>query len=167
MNQFAPYLGALKAVAIIAALLAVFGFGHRTGAQGVQAKWDRERLAAVQQAENNRLLRQAAINRIDRTGAARAKRQAATDQSIADKVQHVPLTLPLLPGTFRVLHDAAASGQAVDDSRALDADPVAPRTVARTLASNYADARADKANLEELQAIIRASGCFAVGDAVE
>jgi hypothetical protein len=42
MNFLAPYLGIAKAIAIIAAALALFGAGHHFGAQGVQADWSKE-----------------------------------------------------------------------------------------------------------------------------
>lgn len=71
----APYLGIAKLVAVLAVVAAIFGAGHRMGANGVQAEWDddslkRERaemIAIAQrlaenkaleaiQAENNRLI---------------------------------------------------------------------------------------------------------------
>jgi hypothetical protein len=131
------------------------------GGDSVRAEWGAEKLAAETRAETLRLLSQGKINRIDRAGVARAQKQAAVDQSILEKVEiNVPSTLPMLPGSFRLQHDAAAAGKETDDTGAADADPVAPRTVAKTLTRNYADARSDKQNLEELQAIVRASGCF-------
>lgn len=165
MNPFsiipAPYRMLAAVIAIAAASTGLLWTGHHYGAQGVQAEWDKEKLAAEMQAENNRLLRQSAINKIDTAGAAKAKKQAATDQSILAKVEtNVPNTLPMLPGSFRVQHDAAATGKEADDSEPLDAAPVSPRAVATSISKNYASARSDKANLEELQAIVRASGCF-------
>jgi hypothetical protein len=164
LNLIQPQYKAIAiGLAILAAVIGLLWTGHHYGAQGVQAEWDREKLQAEQQAEQNRMLRQGAINKIDNAGAVRAKKQAATDQSIIAKVdKNVPDTLPMLPGSFRVQHDAAAAGKEIDDSGAVAAAPVAPRAVARTVTANYADARSDKANLTELQAIVRASGCFEV-----
>jgi hypothetical protein len=42
MNFLSPYLGIAKAIALIAAALALFGAGHHFGAQGVQADWSKE-----------------------------------------------------------------------------------------------------------------------------
>jgi hypothetical protein len=42
MNFLTPYLGIAKAIAVIAAALALFGAGHHFGAQGVQADWSKE-----------------------------------------------------------------------------------------------------------------------------
>lgn len=152
-----PYLGALKAAAVVAGLLFVFHVGGKIK----QAEWDRASLEAEKSADRDRFVRQEKIYAIDTKGAARAKNQAVADQTILLQVEkHVPITLPMLPGSFRLQHDAAATGKEIDDSSPPDADPVAPRTVATTTARNYISAREDKANLEELQAIIRASGCF-------
>jgi hypothetical protein len=135
------------------------------GGNAVRVEWQEEQLQAEQQAENNRLLAQAAINKIDRAGAAKAKKQAATDQSILAKVEsNVPNTLPLLPGSFRVQHDSDATGEEADDTRTSIARPVAPKDVARTVSANYADARSDKERLRELQKIARESGCFDIED---
>lgn len=131
------------------------------GADGVRAEWSAEKVAAENQAEVLRLTRQGNINKIDAASAPKRQKQVKVDQSIIDKVEtNVPSTLPLLPGSFRVQHDAAATGEEINDSSAVDAAPVAPRTVAKTVSRNYANARSNQADLEELQAIVRASGCF-------
>lgn len=119
------------------------------------------KLTAETQAETLRLAGQHKINQIDRTFVAKTEKQAKVDRTISDKVeQNVPSTLPLLPGSFRVQHDAAATGEEIDDSRTADAAPVAPRTVASTITRNYKSARSDKERLAELQEVVRASGCF-------
>jgi hypothetical protein len=161
MNPFAKYKAIAIGIAILAAAIGLLWTGHHYGAQGVQAKWDRERLQAEIQAENNRLLAQSRINKIDNAGAAKAKKQAAIDQSIIAKVpEYAPSSLPLLPGSVRVLHDAAATGQKIDDSSTAHASSVAVKDLAATTIANYSAARSDQAALEELQAIVRASGCF-------
>jgi hypothetical protein len=121
------------------------------------------KLAAETQAETLRLAGQHKINTIETKYVAKAEKQAKIDRNISDKVeQNVPSTLPLLPGSFRVQHDAAATGEETDDSRTADAAPVAPRAVATTITRNYESARSDKERLEEMQAIVRASGCFEI-----
>lgn len=161
MNPFATYKAIAIGIAILVAAVGLLWTGHHYGAQGVQAKWDREKLAAEHQAETLRIMRQAAINKIDNAGAAKAKKQAAIDQTIIAKVpEYAPDSLPLLPGSVRVLHDAAATGQKIDDSSAAHASPVAVKDLAATTIANYSAARSDQAALEELQAIVRASGCF-------
>lgn len=49
MNALAPYLGMLKAVAVIAAVLGLFASGVKVGGDRIQAKWDaaeKSRIAA-------------------------------------------------------------------------------------------------------------------------
>jgi hypothetical protein len=116
-------------------------------------------LQQVAQAEQSRLLRQANVNRQVISAANKRRQQGESKRTIERKVDEIPHNLPMLPPEFRVLHDAAATGK-VDDPTALAGTPVAAKTVARTLADNYTDARSNAATLEELQAVVRASGCF-------
>lgn len=133
--------------------------GWRLGAQVDELK-----LAMETQAETARLAAQSAINSITHKAAQETRKKKAAEAAINRRVENVPTDLPLLPPAFRVLHDAAATGKAPDDSTPLVADPVAPRTVAAAIAGNYAAARENARTLEELQAIVAASGCF---DAVQ
>ncbi len=61
LNFLSPYLGALKAAAIIAACLVLFWAGHHFGAQGVQSKWDAE-IAWRKQVENAAILKRTQEN---------------------------------------------------------------------------------------------------------
>lgn len=151
----------LKLAAIVLALVAAFASGMKVEHDRNQKRITAEKLQAEIQSENNRLLAQSRINKIDRSGASRAKKQAETDQSTLAKVdKYAPRSLPLLPGSVRVLHDAAATGQEIDDSSAANASPVAVADLASTTARNYIAARSNERDLEELQAIVRVSGCF-------
>lgn len=51
MKFIEPYIGAFKALAVLCVALALLWIGHRFGAQGVQAKWDRE--TAQRKADEN------------------------------------------------------------------------------------------------------------------
>ena len=63
---------------------------------------------------------------------------------------------PPLSPSFRVLHDAAASGsQAAENPGRADAAPVPVADAAETIAANYATCRTDQARLAALQDIIR------------
>lgn len=136
---------------------------YSIGKQVSQSECQQEKLAALATAEEGRLLAQKSINAIDTKSVKKKQKQAVADRSIIEQVdKNVPSTLPMLPGGFRLLHDAAAAGQKIDDTAKADADPVAPGTVAKTIARNYQSGREDKTNLEDLQAIVRASGCFAI-----
>jgi len=151
------------AAVVLVALAGTHWKAYDLGKTKIRAEWQAEKLQLEQQAENNRLLAQSRINKIDRAGAARAKKQADVDQStLAKGDQYAPSTLPLLPGSVRVFHDAAATGQKIDDSRTASAVPVPASHLAITSARNYTIARRDQATLEELQAIVKASGCFDV-----
>ena len=60
-----------------------------------------------------------------------------------------------LPGSFRVLHDRAASGGKETEAPAgTDAAPVPAEVAAQTVAENYRIARENAARLEALQALI-------------
>jgi hypothetical protein len=147
-----------------AAALAAAGFGAGWQVNGwrINAAWSAEKLAAEQQAENNRLLAQAAVNKAGSAHAKKAAKERVIVQTrIVEVEKYVPSSLPMLPGDFRLYHDAAAAGQEIDDSKRADAAPVAPKDVAVTLAENYAEARYDQGRLTALQEIVRASGCFA------
>ena len=63
---------------------------------------------------------------------------------------------PPLSPSFRVLHDAAASGsQAAENPGGTDAAPVPVADAAETIRENYATCRTDQARLAALQEIIR------------
>lgn len=65
----------------------------------------------------------------------------------------IPAATPDLPGGWRVLHDAAASGRFPESPGGLDAsgaDPVPVAAAAETLAANY---QACRANAEQLTAL--------------
>ena len=63
---------------------------------------------------------------------------------------------PPLSPSFRLLHDAAATGsQAAENPGGTDAAPVPVADVAETIAANYATCRTDQARLAALQDIIR------------
>ena len=89
--------------------------------------------------------------------------QAAQDRVLyRDIIKEVPIyvpsDLPVLSGSFRVLHDAAASGRALPeagDSSRTDAASVTAQELAVTLVDNYAACREDRGRLEALQRVMR------------
>ena len=142
------------------AFVAIAGAGavyeRHAGESIVQKKWDAEKAQAVVQAENIRLLNQAAIGKqADKYIVKQAAAKVIYKTIIKEVEKYVPNTLPMLPGGFRLLHDAAAEGVTVDGTSGVDAAPVAPSVVAKTVADNYADCRADQDRLEALQAIVK------------
>ena len=144
----------------VVACVALAGAGaiyeRHAGEAIVQKKWDAEKSQAVMQAENIRLLNQAAIGKqADKFNTKQAVAKVVYQTITKEVTKYVPNTLPLLPGDFRLLHDAAAEGVAIDDTKRANASPVAPATVAATIASNYANCNADQDKLETLQAIVK------------
>ena len=144
----------LLAVVVLAGAGAVYE--RHAGEAIVQKKWDAETTQAALQAESLRLLNESAIRK--QADVFNVKQAAAkvVYQTITKEVAtYVPNTLPMLPGGFRSLHDAAAEGVAIDDTAGANAAPVAPSTVASTISANYAACREDQDKLEALQAIVR------------
>jgi hypothetical protein len=142
-------------LAVLLAIAAAGGAGYWRGAKDVRAEWQTEKLQAEQQAEQNRLLRQSAVNKTAKIYAEKSAKSRETAQSNLAKVdRYAPTDFPPLPGAFRVWHDAAAAGEALDDQPGLDAYAVSLKEVETTIAYNYADCRDDKERLKSLQEII-------------
>ena len=145
---------ALLAFVVLAGAGAVYE--RNAGKAVIQKAWDSEKAQAELQAESNRLLNESAIRKEKDKFIVKQAAAKVVYQTITKEVtKYVPNTLPMLPAGFRLLHDAAAEGIAVDDSSGVDASPVAPRVVAETVANNYANCRQDQDRLEALQAIVR------------
>ena len=143
-------------LAIVALCLGIEIHGQHRGAARIQALWDKETAAAEVQAETLRILRQSSIDKsATKYAVKQAKQQVIVKTIIKEVDRYVPNSLPMLPAGFRVLHDAAAAGEAIDDTRLADAAPVAPAVVARTVAENYATCNDEKYRLSTLQDIIR------------
>lgn len=155
----------IKAVAaLIAALFLagvewkVYSMGKRSGIEQVQAKWEAQIRASEKQAAEQAAAQQKVITKTVTKFVEKAAQERIVYRDIIREVEnYVPNTLPMLPGDFRVLHDAAAAGvtppEAGDPVRA-DAAPVAPSVVAETLADNYAACRYDQERLGALQQIV-------------
>ena len=144
----------LLAFVVLAGAGAVYE--RHTGEAIVQKKWDAEKAQAALQAESLRLLNESAIRK--QADVFNVKQAAAkvVYKTITKEVEkYVPNSLALLPPGFRLLHDAAAEGVAVDDTAGVDAAPVSPRQVASTVSANYAACREDQDKLEALQGIVR------------
>lgn len=121
-----------------------------------QAKLDAIERAAQERAKQNQ---QVITKTITKFVTKAAEDRVVYRDQIKEVEKYVPSTLPLLPADFRVYHDAAAAGvpiPAAGDTARADAAPVAPTTVAATIADNYAACRYDQERLEALQAIVRA-----------
>jgi hypothetical protein len=144
----------LAAAALL--LLALVGAGwkiHHTiymsGVHDTEAKY-----AAA--AEADRVMKQEGIDNVSSTFVAKAVKSRTIVQSNAEKVaQYAPDTFPPLPGSFRLWHDAAAAGKALDDQPRIDAPSVSLKATSATIAYNYAACLYDQQRLESLQAIVK------------
>jgi hypothetical protein len=74
---------------------------------------------------------------------------------IKEVFHYVPSDTCILPAGFRLLHDAAASGELPNPARSADAQPVTAQDVATTIASNYQQSREIATQLEALQEWVR------------
>ena len=148
-----------KWVALAALVAAADGWGYVRGASSVQAAWSEERInqsVAVVRIQ----ARQAQIN--ERVVTQYVDRVRTVREAGETIVREVPVYVPAqcdadgrLPAGWRVLHDAAASGQPADAARAADAQPVAPDAAAETVARNYLTCRETAEQLTALQQWVR------------
>ena len=66
--------------------------------------------------------------------------------------RYVPVDIPALPGSFRLLHDAAAQGTPLPETPdGTHAAPVAPQDLANTIITNYSACRVNAERLRSLQ----------------
>lgn len=149
------YIRMIVIAGVLAAMAGAIGYAHHKGAHSVQVKWDAEKVAAANQAEMLRLEHQSAITTAAVTSKAKSEKIRYITKTIIKEVEkYAPANLPMLPPSFRVYHDAAAEGEAIDDTKIADAAPVATSVVAKTVAANYGACNDDKQRLETLQAIL-------------
>lgn len=73
-------------------------------------------------------------------------------------VKEIPVYIPadsMLPGGFRLLHDAAVRSEFPESARSADASPVNTQDVARTVAENYGTCNEFREQLVSLQDWVR------------
>ena len=157
MTKLLPSWVMWLALAVLVA--AATGWGWVKGAASVQAEWDAER--AVQTIAVLRVeVKQAEVT--ERVVTQYVDRVRTVREAGETIVREVPVYVPAqcdpdgrLPAGWRVLHDAAASGQPADPARTADAQPVAPDTAAATVARNYGTCRETAEQLTALQQWVR------------
>jgi predicted acylesterase/phospholipase RssA len=118
--------------------------GTRTGAE-LQAALEREKARQAQVVEK------VVVEYRDRVKVIKEK-----GDEIVKAVPYYVRASCALPGGWRVLHDAAASGSFPEDpdGAIAAAEPVEGVAAAETVASNYAACRADQARLAALQQLL-------------
>lgn len=169
--MFGPTGPSLTFKLLIAVLAVVFllGVGAKTGyefSEGQHAQKENAELKAM--IELSQKLRAGA----DELAKLRAKRetvQRAKDTQITKDAARYEQDTPVaqrvvLPGTWRVRHDAAATGQPAAPGSLADGagEAVTDAAAIETVTDNYESCRADKRRLEDFQAhwrLIEATGC--------
>lgn len=147
------YLFVGLGTALIVGLVSGYMHAYSRGEDSVRDLWLKDRL--VQQAEISRLQAAQALaatevvtQYVDRIQVVREKAKTI--------VKEVPVYVPLdscdLPGGFRVLHDAAATGSDLPDAASLaDAAAAPAQDVAETVAENYSACHEISERLSALQ----------------
>ncbi len=154
-------LGLLVAVVLGWGEWKLYAKGRDAGRAEVQARWDKqtqlEQLTVAQQAATQQKAVDQAMARYEQQ---RTRERVIYRDIIKEVPTYVPSDLPVLPGSFRLLHDAAATGSELPEAGGADGVdeahiPVAE--IAETIAKNYASCRLDQSRLEALQQILRAN----------
>jgi hypothetical protein len=136
--------------------VALIGFGWVKGASQVHAEWDaaisKQTIQVAQVKQHQAEITTEVVTKyVDKI-----KLVHDQGETIIKEVSHyVPSDTCILPAGFRLLHDAAASGELPDATRSADAQPVTAQDVASTIASNYQQSREIATQLESLQEWVR------------
>lgn len=135
------------------------GWGYTRGATAVQDRWDKR---SAEQSSVVARVRQHQAEVTERVVTQYVDRVRVIERAADAVIREVPIYVPAqcdadgrLPAGWRVLHDAAASGQPADPTRAADAQPVAPDAAADTVARNYLTCRETAEQLTALQQWVR------------
>jgi len=146
-------------LALAAVALALFGYGWLKGAQHGESKIDKLEAKALKEGARIVTLRGAVTTRIETKYLPQLVRQEVITETIVKEVPvYVSASDPDMPGGFRLLHDAAAAGRVPDPTGIPDAAAVAAADVARTIAQNYGQCRADQLRLQGLQEWVTEQG---------
>lgn len=134
-------------------LIASHLFAYLAGGRTVQADWDKSRLSQISRAAAVQI-RQAntekdvVIQYVDRVKTVRVQGETL----IREVPKYVPIDSCALPGGFRLLHDAAASGSELPSpASGADAAPIPAQDAAETIVANYTDCRENAERLMALQ----------------
>jgi hypothetical protein len=156
LDPIRPYLPIVYAVGVALILSVTFVGGCNYGGDRVQAKWDKS--VAKGKAEVERLKSEAGkvTVRVETKTVEVVRTVKVKGDTIVRQVPiYISRDLPELPGAFRVLHDAAATGALPNPASFPDATPIAPQDVASTTADNYTACRVNAATLAGLQEWVR------------
>jgi hypothetical protein len=124
---------------------------YRAGQAERQGLWDAATTAQAEadrkaQGQQQEITTRTVTEHVDRVRTIHEK-----GETIVQRVPvYVPLDSPLLPGGWRVLHDAAAASELPPPPGSAEAAPVEPRAAAETVAGNYARCHEDHAGYDAL-----------------
>lgn len=147
---------AINAVLAIAAATVFFYARHEAASEATQKEQRKQQVETLQ--EDLRIERKAsaaAREALSARAESTARIQYVTKEIIREVPVYVPAGTPDLPGGWRVLHDAAATGSPPDPARSADAAAVAAQDAAGTVVDNYGTCRDTADQLEKLQQWIR------------
>ncbi len=157
--SFKAALALMLAVGVAGLEWKVWHSGKCAGMAEVQQKWDRQVAATEQAVREETAVHQQVITKTVTKFVEKAAQEKVVYRDIIREVpNYVPSDLPVLPGSFRVLHDAAATGSALPEgggAGGVDAGAVSPENVAVILTENYSACRLDKERLRLLQEVVR------------
>ena len=159
MTIFSRFIFAcLALVLFVGAEWALYVKARNVGRHEVRALWDAQVKAAELKVLQEEKRQQKAATKITTQVVASAAKERVIYRDIIKEIpNYAPNDLPVLPGSFRVLHDAAASGSELPedgDSAGIDAATVSVETLAETVVENYRVCREDRARLEGLQGVV-------------
>ncbi len=127
----------------------------------VQKKWDRQVAVAEQAVRAEEDSRQKVIVKTVPKFFEKAAQERVVYRDIIKEVpSYVPSDLPMLPGSFRVLRDAAATGSPLPETggaSGVNAAAVITKDFALTVIENYQGCGEDRQRLISMQQIIAAT----------
>lgn len=155
-NLFGPVSGAWAGYAVLALIaVAIFGGGYLKGAASIRADIALEKLDIALAYAGEIVAQQGRADSLAEDNATLRAAQAPKDRLITQEIaRYVQVTRPAdrctLPGTWRLRHDAAATGTPVAKTgpvAAGAANPVEDAAALETIGFNYEACRADQAKL--------------------
>lgn len=139
-------------LAVVALVLAVYGKGRNDERQAWKAKYEKALIAAAQ--ETQRLVEKNYV--IEQKIVATIVKERVITKTLTEQVPvYVSADACPLPGGYRLLHDAAARGDATPAPAGTDAPAVPAQDAATTVIENYGACRQDQARLTSLQEWVR------------
>lgn len=139
--------------------LSLFVLGNTYGQYRARAECDAQKTAVAIHTAQTEVVQAQTTTQVVTDYAQRAAVARERGREITKKVsQYVPQTDQptfTLPGGWRMLHDAAATGELPITTSGADAVAVTPQDAASTVSDNYATCRANALQLDALQEWVR------------